>query len=166
MKKILFFLVCVILFLSSPVSATEQVKEILYYSDARMLYIEELPLESYFNAKNIRPDFSSIVGDVCTSGRRGYQGYWDIENGYLYLTNLFRPCSEDVSSKLLLSTIFPDLELPIKAIWFSGVLHAQYEEEVLELVFENGKLIKESVNDSLNSIRAVEPKMNSLLESL
>ncbi len=159
MRRILFIIGFVTCFCVSSACATEQSKEILYYYEMQTLQIEELPLESYFNEKNLRPNFEDITGDQCTSGRRGYRGYWDIQEKYLYLVSLIGPCSSLVDSQLLVSKIFPNLKFPIKAIWFSGVLHAQYKGKILELIFENGKLIKEEIKEhsSADTIKIGEP---------
>ena len=52
---------------------------------------------------------------------RGYTGQWKIENGKLYLTNLFHGTS---TSPLPLDSIFGIIgKQPIEASWFSGKLH-------------------------------------------
>lgn len=127
---------------------TVQAQESLEYKGEKYNLIG-LPFESYLELnKNISMDFH-----YTTANRRGYQGYWKIENNKLFLTNL-------KSSYYTFEQLFNSTE-PIHADWYSGVLEFGFGnfkpnhwwgtyENYLWLKIEKGNVIEKRIRQGID----------------
>lgn len=96
----------------------EQVMDTLLYNDT-VYALRGFPLQYDMNLyEKVKPYLKEEWRNDCF---RGYTGQWKIENGKLYLTNLFYGIS---TSPLPLDSIFGTADKqPIEASWFSGELY-------------------------------------------
>ena len=131
---------------------TVQINEVLIYNGEEYI-LESKPLTPYLEKHNI------IFGAPSTDCWRGYLGYWLIEDGCLYLTNLSAHLPIDSNSiwgreKVGMDYLFPG-QNKVLAEWFSGELHIPhgrmlpcvhgwrdfYYEKELIIEFVNGKCV-------------------------
>ena len=96
----------------------KQVMDTLLYNDT-VYALRGFPLQYDMNLyEKVKPYLKEEWRNDC---HRGYTGQWKIENGKLYLINLFHGTS---TSPLPLDSIFGiSGKQPIEASWFSGELH-------------------------------------------
>ena len=86
------------------------------------------PLEDYLPAYAQRTELQKKLTYGCSTALiRGYVGLWKLENGRLFLVDIYRCGQRDES----VIRDFFDTSSPIEAIWFTG-----------ELAIQHGELIK------------------------
>jgi len=114
------------------VSATAQHPERLIYKGKTLpLYAEPLERrfsqgpatywnEPAFGPPKRRPKVFRASSTACW---RGYQGTWKVDKGFLWLAALHKCPSFDGKSKPIpIASVLAGEKLPLKAIWYSGVL--------------------------------------------
>lgn len=106
-------------------------------------YFSQFPLESYLAN---RPDIE--FGDIKSYNKRGYEGYWKLEDSKIFLKSIK---SSNHNLKSIFNTTFP-----VFASWYSGIIElglgktklikSSFEYEYyLWLKIENGKVIENEV---------------------
>jgi hypothetical protein len=148
---LLVFLMCLF---TSVAFATSQLEEQIMYNGERR-DMSSRPLESYFNENHPRPREFSMHGWFGSSCWRGYIGYWQIENDFLYLERLLH-CYGDDEDEIPLSMIFKEDKPPIKAIWCTGDLKlpegrrllADIHEKDIIITVKNGQVVSERIVDN------------------
>jgi hypothetical protein len=147
---------------------TAQMPDILIYNGEEHALFSN-PLEAFFGLEHPRPEFVSPH----TANWRGYVATWEIKDGLFYLIGLEAWLTVVISEmgrrrrvrEVGLSDVFPDLEQPILATWFTGKLHVPqgemlfyihmgYEslyERTLVLTVEQGRVVAEEVVDNRQS---------------
>ena len=106
----------IFIFLSASVQATVQMPE-KFEVDSAYFDIYQEPLESY-------PQRDKIVGKLtesfCTANYRGYQGWWEISEGFLWLSGMSENPCDDVPKEIEIEELFNTEDHRIKATWYSG----------------------------------------------
>ena len=104
------------IFLSASVQATVQMPEV-FEVDAVSFSIYQEPLESH-------PQRDEVVGKLtesrCTANYRGYQGWWELSEGFLWLTGISESPCDDLPKDIEIEELFSTEEHRIKASWYSG----------------------------------------------
>ena len=136
---------------------TVQVEEVLIYNGEEYI-LESEPLTPYLEKHNI---FFHVTSSDCW---RGYRGYWLIEDGCLYLTNLSAHIAKDCNrwgrEKVGLDYLFPG-QNKVLAEWFSGKLRLPYGRRIpcvhgwRDFYYEK-ELIIEFVNGKCVSSRDID----------
>ncbi|MCG7852565.1 MAG: hypothetical protein MIO92_08590 [Methanosarcinaceae archaeon] len=132
---------------------TQDCQETFLYKGESLRLYYDTPLESYFDERHPRPKFTPRpestrqINEWWFEEWRGYRGVWEIRDGFLQLLKLQGPFSAESDPDAFFPVVFPADKPPLKATWVNGVLRARTKENMLELTFENGKLIKEELKE-------------------
>ena len=104
------------IFISASVQATVQMPEV-FEIDAVSFSIYQEPLESH-------PQRDEVVGklteSLCTANYRGYQGWWELSEGFLWLIGISESPCDDLPKDIEIEELFSTEEHRIKASWYSG----------------------------------------------
>ena len=172
--KIQFLTLFIFLFSTQLSLATGQGSELIIYEEDT-LELLSLPLEGYLGEYEDRIEKYPLLKLTCSTGLwRGYQGLWKLENGELFLVDVFLCAKKD---KSILDELF-DSEAPIKANWFTGNLFIQhgkiikyhhsgfqrYYEEETAIEIANGKVCGKQ--HFLNGYRANDRNFSSNPDSI
>jgi len=133
----------VVLVFSSLCPATTQIRDrLIYDSNEYFGGYHEFPLEEYWSNEHPKPQWLLGTSTACY---RGYVARWEVRNESLLLQSLIRrnlPNNEE--RPIPLKNIFPDVNGPVPADWFSGVLECTRGAKIKENVFisiHKGKVI-------------------------
>jgi len=124
----------VVLALSTLCPATTQIRDrLIYINNEYFLDYDEFPFEDYWSDENPKPECLHMGSTACW---RGYIATWEVRNGSLFLKSLDKESSPNKDETVIpLQNIFPDVNGPILADWYSGVLKCDKDEMHKELLF-------------------------------
>ena len=139
------FIIVILLVLSTPAHATRQIPDEIKYEGQRY-FLSEFPLDEYIKDNNINM-LAHIKKGMCSANWRSYVAHWVVENGKLYLSEMYSDaCGEP--EPLSLDIVFPDAKDRIKADWFTGILKLHESGELymgkdprVQLEFVKGAII-------------------------
>lgn len=128
-------IIAAMLFIAVPAYATVQMPEI-FEVDAASFSIYQEPLESH-------PQRDKVVGKLtkshCTANYRGYQGWWELSEGFLWLTGISESPCDDLPKDIEIEELFSIEEHRIKASWYSGDIIVRIGERTF---FEGSRRIE------------------------
>lgn len=172
MKHTFYLLVILLLCgINNELYATAQLPDLLIYEgDTLSLFAN--PLEALYNDNAPKPDFwDGQEGCHSSACWRGYQAEWKIENGNLYLTNIYSCCYYEDSIKADLRKVFGSkcIDGKVKANWFTDsvlvprgkllyYIHDAYDsiyEKEQEFRFHSGRLTGIKTFDNSKTKRSV-----------
>lgn len=131
----IFFSLLLVVFISFNSSATQQTPDSLIYEGKQLAlstsWAYPSPLETYFHYNNQKSIFKN-GGITSTANYRGHLAYWLIENGKLFLSEVRSGRETQHPSFYGIKSIQhkPSTNGAIAADWFSGVIAADYYEEI------------------------------------
>lgn len=130
LSKRLMLLPLAILFMvmAFRAGATGQSGELIIYQGDTLQMLSE-PLESYLSSHEPRENFYPFLENGCSTALwRGYIGLWTLQDGKLYLVDVYGCGKNTISIK---DKIFPGATGPVYAEWFSGHLAIQKGKMIL-----------------------------------
>ncbi|MEM8637273.1 MAG: hypothetical protein AAGG51_00445 [Cyanobacteria bacterium P01_G01_bin.54] len=132
LKSLQYFFLPLLLFTPTQVLATYQIRDVLTVDEERH-DIENVPLEARFSREFIWERVAPRT--ICSGNWRGYQAFWEIIEGDLYVVSVIRDaCSpgEIVSAK----DLFSEENYPVRADWYSGEIFSwtgrSWHDEVVQ----------------------------------
>jgi len=116
--------ILIVILFSVSAQATVQMPENLEV-DAAYFQIYQEPLDSHPLYEEIT---KKLAESLCTANYRGYEGWWQLSDGYLWLSGISENPCDDVPNELEIEDIFNTDEYRIKAIWFTGEIIVRISE--------------------------------------
>ena len=115
---VVFFLLLIV---STPVLGTQQIPDLIMY-EGQSYPLFTTPLESVMDSDRNARLAKKLQKTPCSVSLRGYQAFWKVEEGKLWLAHVIvSPCSG--AKELRLSKLFGwGAKSPYLAEWFLGTL--------------------------------------------
>jgi hypothetical protein len=137
---------------------TDQAAEILKVGDQELFFDFVLPLESYFEDRDITPEKHWKLTSLMTNLHRGYCCTWEVKGGSFYLAGISAYIIREKGmlfwkkreyEEATVQHLFPEArEGMVKASWFSGLIRAQTWtrsnpiDDELELRIKDGNVVQ------------------------